>query len=460
MAADQDGGQWVESSSIEAVPASKRHGHVRDLFTLWFTTNIAPLPIVTGAMAVQDFGLPLLGAASAIVLGHGVGGIFLAACSAQGPRLGLPQMIQSRGQFGRYGALVIVIVAALLYIGFFISNIVLAGKSIVGLAPAFPMSVAAIAAAIAAAAIGILGYDVIHLLNRIGMWAMGAVLIVALAIIVDKMPAPAWHAGTITAIGWFSTFSLAAVWQISYACYTSDYSRYLPEDVGFARPFWASYCGSVLGASASFLFGALAVAGAAHGADAMTTVSAVTGIVGPVVMLLFVLNIISHNALNNYGATLSLITMGQTFAARWHPGRRARILLSGIVLAGAVSVAVLATGFVAGFIGFVVALMIVLAPWATINLVDFYLLKHGRYDIASLFAEDGGIYGRVSPAAIGAYAIGIAVQLPFLSIGAFKGWFTASLGGVDIGWLIAIPATGLSFILLSKAFARTDRAAA
>jgi nucleobase:cation symporter-1, NCS1 family len=38
--------------------------------------------------------------------------------SAQGPKLGLPQMIQSRPQFGYYGALLPVIVAVLLFIGF------------------------------------------------------------------------------------------------------------------------------------------------------------------------------------------------------------------------------------------------------------------------------------------------------------------------------------------------------
>ncbi len=68
-----------------------------------------------------------------------VGGLVIALASAQGPRMGIPQMVQSRGQFGRYGALLIVFFAALIYIGFFISNIVLAGKSIVGIAPSVPV---------------------------------------------------------------------------------------------------------------------------------------------------------------------------------------------------------------------------------------------------------------------------------------------------------------------------------
>lgn len=72
----------------------------------------------------------------AIVLGHLVGGVVIALASAQGPQLGIPQMVQSRGQFGRYGALLIVFFTALIYVGFFISNIVLAGKTIHGITQA------------------------------------------------------------------------------------------------------------------------------------------------------------------------------------------------------------------------------------------------------------------------------------------------------------------------------------
>ena len=75
----------IEANSIGFVPLAERHGRVRDLFTLWFTTNIAPLPVVTGAMAIQVFGLSLGWSISAIILGHLVGALVLAACSAQGP---------------------------------------------------------------------------------------------------------------------------------------------------------------------------------------------------------------------------------------------------------------------------------------------------------------------------------------------------------------------------------------
>ena len=65
--------QFVENHTVDYVPPAERHGKARDLFTLWFSTNIAPLPIVTGAMVVQVFHLNLLWGLIAIVLGSLIG---------------------------------------------------------------------------------------------------------------------------------------------------------------------------------------------------------------------------------------------------------------------------------------------------------------------------------------------------------------------------------------------------
>jgi NCS1 family nucleobase:cation symporter-1 len=437
----------IEANSIGFVPLDERHGRVRDLFTLWFTTNIAPLPVVTGAMAIQVFGLSLGWSISAIILGHLVGALVLAACSAQGPQMGLAQMIQSRGQFGRYGALLVVTFATLLYVGFFTSNIVLAAKSVHALVPGIGLPIGAVLSAAAAAGIGILGYNVIHLLNRVGMWFMGLGLLYAAFRLTEGLSSEIVWRGGFTMAGWFAMFSLGAVWHISYACYTSDYSRYLPPSVGIRGPFLASFAGAALGAAASFILGAMAVAGAPVGADPMTQVSGAVGALAPVLMLLFIFNIVSHNALNIYGAVLSLITMAQTFVASWMPGRRARIVLSVIVLGGCLGVATTsADTFVPRFIGFVIGLMVVLAPWATINIIDFYVVRKGRYDIASFFEADGGIYGRLNVRAAIAYLAGIAVQLPFLSSAIYTGPFAASIGGMDIGWLLAPIVTGVLYL--------------
>ncbi|WP_437879942.1 purine-cytosine permease family protein [Pseudomonas sp. LRF_L74] len=433
----------IENNTVEYVPPAERHGKARDLFTLWFSTNIAPLPIVTGAMVVQVFHLDLFWGLLAIALGHMFGGIFIALASAQGPQLGIPQMVQSRGQFGRYGALLIVFFAAIIYVGFFISNIVLSGKSIHGLAPSVPMPAAIIIGAISATAIGVIGYRFIHTLNRIGTWVMGAALFAGFAwIFCGELPADFLTRGAFNAHGFVATLCLGIIWQISFSPYVSDYSRYLPASVGIAKPFWATYLGACLGTILSFSFGAVAVLATPEGTEAMDAVKQATGALGPALMLLFLLNIISHNALNLYGAVLSIVTSIQTFAGTWTPSIPVRVVLSGVILLGCCLTALSASAdFVSHFIGLILALLLVLVPWASINLIDFYLIKRGQYDIASIFKADGGIYGRFNMHAIIAYFIGIIVQLPFANTSIYVGPYANYLEGADLSWLAGLLVT-------------------
>ena len=122
--------QRIEDKTIQPIPPNERHGRTRDLFSLWFGSNIMLLTVVTGALATSVYGLPFWLAVIAIVVGNLVGAVFMALHSAQGPRLGVPQMMQTRGQFGSYGSLIVIVVVVVMYVGFFASNLVLAGQSL------------------------------------------------------------------------------------------------------------------------------------------------------------------------------------------------------------------------------------------------------------------------------------------------------------------------------------------
>ena len=65
----------------------------------------------------------------AIVIGNLVGALFMAYHSVQGPRLGMPQMIQSRAQFGMFGRDPAIVVVILMYVGFFVSSAILGGEA-------------------------------------------------------------------------------------------------------------------------------------------------------------------------------------------------------------------------------------------------------------------------------------------------------------------------------------------
>ncbi|MGF6724511.1 purine-cytosine permease-like protein [Paraburkholderia sp. GAS41] len=443
---------FIEKHTIGYVPPEDRHGKVRDLFTLWFGGNIAPLPIVTGALGVQLFHLNLVWAIVAIIVGQAVGGILMALHSAQGPQMGIPQMIQSRAQFGSWGALLVTVIAAVMYVGFFASNIVLAGKSVHGIESAIPVPIGIVIGAVGSGLIGIIGYRFIHILNRIGTWVLGIGILVGFCYILTHVStADFLTRGGFSIAGWLATVSLSALWQIAFAPYVSDYSRYLPGNVGVASTFWATYLGCSLGSTLAFIFGAVAVLAVPAGIDTMDAVKQATGPLGSVMLVLFLLSVISHNALNLYGAVLAVITSVQTFAYRWVPTAKARAVVSIVIFSACCYAAIGAsTNFVGNLIDLVLALLVVLVPWTAINLIDFYVIHKGKYDIKSIFQADGGIYGRFNPQALIAYAVGIAVQIPFMNTPMYAGPIPRFLDGADLSWLVGLLLTSPLYYWLAS----------
>ena len=155
----------LESATILPIAADQRHGTARDLFTVWFGANLMLLTVVTGGLAVTVFGLPFFWAVAALAAGNLIGGVFMALHAAQGPTLGVPQMVQTRGQFGSYGSLLVVGIVIVMYVGFLASNLVLGGE--------------ALASLVHGVVAGIYGYDLIHAYTRIMSYLSGAVLLLA-----------------------------------------------------------------------------------------------------------------------------------------------------------------------------------------------------------------------------------------------------------------------------------------
>src|SRR5947209_16574281 len=122
-------GTVVEQHHVDVIPESARYGRPRDQFTLWFAANANVVNFTLGTLAIL-FGLNLFWALVAIVVGNVAGMLLTALHAWQGPRLGVPQMIQSRGQFGYHGADFILLAAIVLDVGYLAASQVLQGDSL------------------------------------------------------------------------------------------------------------------------------------------------------------------------------------------------------------------------------------------------------------------------------------------------------------------------------------------
>jgi len=442
----------LEISTIQPIGLDQRHGTARDLFTVWFGSNIMLLTVVTGGLAVTTFKLPFAAAVLALVIGNMAGAIFMALHAAQGPTLGVPQMVQTRGQFGSLGSLLVVGIVIIMYVGFLASNLVLCGESLASLLPGITDTPGIVVVGIISVIAAIYGYDLIHAYTRLMSYVAGIVLVVAIGWIiwVHGLPADFLARNAFNGSGFLGTISAAALWQIAYAPYVSDYTRYMPRDTGVRPAFWASYWGCTLGSLLPMILGAMVGLAAPKG-SLVAGLAALTHGITPLVLIVFSVSIASANAMNLYCGALSSLTFGQTLIPYWSPGPKARVVISIILFGFSVAAALLSKeSFLANYESFILILLYVLVPWTAINLVDYYLLRHGRYDIASFFRQDGGIYGRVNAPAVTCYVVGILVQLPFIHSALYTGPVARAMGGIDLSWIVGLAVTSPAYYWLAK----------
>jgi NCS1 family nucleobase:cation symporter-1 len=433
----------IEQFTIAQIPEDQRHGRPRDLFTIWFTSNLIPLAILTGALATVTFTLPFWPAVLAILLGNLVGGLFMALHSAQGPRLGVPQMIQSRAQYGTIGALLVVGVVVFMYLGFFASNMILGGQALNQLISGISVDWGIVISGLGSLVIVVFGYNMIHGLNRWLAIVFGVVMVmIVILTVAHGLPAHFFSLGKFTWAAFVSAaVTTGVLWQIAYAPYVSDYSRYMSADKGVRPTFWFSYWGVVLGSAGPMIIGAL-VGLAANSDDLVAEINKLCGGFGWVVMLVFVVGIMDSNSINAYGAMLCSITCGQTFHESWLPRARTRIVITAVFVAVCIFLALAyQSTFLTSYYNFILFLLYLLVPWTAINLVDFYLVRHGHYDVPSFFRQDGGEYGRFQWQTVLIYLIGFAVEIPFINTTFYEGPIAQQLNGTDISWLVGLAVT-------------------
>jgi len=433
----------VEIRTIDQIPENERHGKTRDLFTIWFGSNIMVLTLVTGALATTVYHLPLGWALIGILVGNLAGGVFMALHSAQGPQLGVPQMVQTRGQFGVHGALLVIVLVIVMYTGYFASNLVLGGQSLHIVMPGVSVTGGIAIVGVVSVAATIFGYKLIHTYSKVMSVAAGLALLLAFVWIlgIDGPPQHLFDHGTVSVTGLLGTVSAAALWQIAYAPYVSDYSRYMPKGTGSKPAFWGTYGGCVLGSVLPMVLGAV-IGAALGGTDPVGGLAKLTGPVSTLILIVFSVGVANTNAMNLYCGVLCVITVVQTLKRDWVPRALGRAVIAVIVFAVAM---VLATAgkdnFLVVYENFIALLLYVLTPWTAVNLVDYYLVRHGEYDVAAFFRADGGIYGRFNGAAIAAYVLGIVVQIPFVAGDLYTGPVARMLSGADISWIVGLAIT-------------------
>jgi purine-cytosine permease-like protein len=164
--------------------------------------------------------------------------------------------------------------------------------------------------------------------------------------------------------------------------------------------------------------------------------------------------------LNAYSGMLTVVTgLNSLFAIRPTPALR----ITSILLLAAIWVGVtfsITADAISLLFATLTLMLYFLAPWTSVNLTDYFFVRRGHYAVTHLFTPDG-IYGAWGGRGLIAYGVGLVASIPFFVVpDLYVGPAAQAIGGVDIGWLIGLVLSGLTYIVLFRSFDPSREAAA
>ena len=428
----------------------------------WFLGNFQFFTIALGFVGPSlglGFGYTSLAGALGILFGT----IFVAFHASQGPELGLPQMIQSRAQFGFRGVIVVLIGTLFTFVGFNVADSVLTAHGLNGVL-GWNERLVALAAVGAATLLAIYGYDWLHRMFRwCFMLCMPLYTLLTLAIVSGRVVAIHMAVTHFSWVAFCGQFAASASYNITYAPSVSDYSRYLPRTTPRRAIIAAVFIGAASSAIWLIALGAWLATrlGATDGLVALHAAGdAVFKGFGALMALASVLALVAAMGLNAYSGMLTVVTALNSLI---EVPPTARLRIATILVFSAITL-VLALAINADAIELLFAVLTImlylLAPWTSINLIDYFFVRHGRYAVSHLFLPRG-IYGAWGFRGLSAYLIGLAATMPFIALpGIYTGPVARELGGIDVGWLVGLLVGGSVYLWLMRSFDLNQEAAA
>jgi len=441
----------VEERHLHHVPDHARHGAVWRQGPFWFLGNFQPLTLAVAFLG-PVLGLNGLWTSVAGIAGILFGAVFMTAHAAQGPVLGLPQMIQSRAQFGYRGVLVPVVATTLTFVGFNVVTVVTIKQGLFEIFHWNPSLVACVITLVAGA-LAIYGHDWIHSAVLVVFFvSLPLWIVLSIGILTGHAGGHGHVTGNFNLVGFLATFAVAASYNITYAPCVSDYSRYLARDTSRRRITTAVFLGAVgsplwLIPVGAWMATRLRVSDALTGIDVAG--NSTVAHLGTALALTSVVTLVVAMGISAYSGMLSILTIVDAFRVV-RPGRAVRALA---VVALAVVWFILgatlenATSVLSDWLLFMLYL---LAPWTAVNLTDFYFVRRGSFAITDLFSPSG-VYRRWGVRGLSAYAAGIAVEVPFVSIpGLYQSPGATWLHGVDVSWLVGLLVAGAVYLYFAR----------
>ena len=280
----------------------------------------------------------------------------------------------------------------------------------------------------------------------------------------NRLHLSTFHAKPVSFAVWTTALVLIiSVGGLGWTENGNDYSRYLPRGTAGSRTFWAATLGGAIPSLILELLGVFA-----YTITTKTVGIAQLGVpqtfpswfVTPF-LIFAIFQLLAINTIDMYSSGVTLQALGLPIK-RW-----GAVIIDTVVCAVVTGIILFHGNFYADFSGFLLYIVVWLAPWFGILITD-YLLRRREYDALSLRSARDGIYwrnGGIHWPAVIAQVVGMVAALMWINAAFAVPSYTGPLSnhfpglhGGDFSWAIGIVVGALIYWLLAGRSVRREAA--
>lgn len=453
----------LERRGIDHVPDQVRWGRPRDLGAMWAGSSVQFEYFVYGAV-LMSFGFTFAQAVALILLGN-LSFLLLGICSAQGPQAGTTVFGINRAPFGPNGSRLIALFNWATQVGFETEGLVLIVYAAIALAAKGGLHsgtglkvVFILAAAAIQMILPLLGHATVMKVLRALIIPFVILYVILAALTLGKAHLGAVHHGADWQTFMAGLAFVIALSGLGWVENGNDFSRYLPADADRGSIVAWVAAGAAIPEILMMLLGAaVATYASAVGTDA-NPIQAFPHVFAAWFLVPFlivvVLQLFAINSLDLYSSGVTLQAIGLRLR-RWQA-----VLVDTVIAGGLTAYAIFSSSFTTLLTDFVDCVIVWIAPWTAIFLVD-WILRRYRYVPGELQKEKGGLYwrnGGIHWPAIIAQVVGMFASLMGLSQTFFHGLVASHTGNADFSVFLGLGVGGVLYAVLAGRSVRREAA--
>ena len=439
----------IEQRGIDLIPDAERKMRPSGLFWLWAGAVFNVEFLFYGTL-IMTFGLSVLQAVAAILIGN-LFYALLGFASLQGPKTGTTTFMVSRAPFGQNGNRLVALFNWVTQVGFEIEGIFFVVATVILLFSLHgtnlngPAKIAVIiVAALLQMIVPLLGHATISKVLRYFAYVFIVFFAVLAGFTFNRLHLSAFHPKPVSFAVWTTALVLViSTGGLGWTGNGNDYSRYLPRPTPGYKTFWAATLGAAIPSIILELLGVFAftITTKTVGIAQLGVPQSFPSWFVTPFLIFAILQLLAINTIDMYSSGVTLQALGVP-VRRW-----GAVIIDTVVCAVITGLILFHGNFYKDFAGFLLYIVVWLAPWFGILMTD-YLLRGREYDALSLRSERGGLYwrnGGIHWPAIIAQVLGMVAALMWIDadfafpsyVGPISNHFPGLAGG-DFSWAIGI----------------------